>query len=316
MLSPRQQAVDIDVPLPPGLLHYGPTIKARLTGNPAGPLIAALGGISGNRFVCEDADGSPGWWPGLVGRGCAVDPAQCEVLGLDFAADASGISAPSTADQAIALAAALDQTGRERFDAIVGASYGGMVALAFSERFPSRLGRLAILSAGAEPHPAATAARELQRRVVALGLAHGKGTEALSIARGLAMLTYRTPEEFAVRFRGGISEDAPLACSEPGSYLRARGEAFGAVMTPERFLSLSASVDRHRVSAERITADALLVGATSDQLVPPCQMKELAQQLGGKTRLELRDCIYGHDMFLKDAGAIGAIIGPFLAGGL
>jgi homoserine O-acetyltransferase/O-succinyltransferase len=307
--------LDVEVPLPPSLTHLGEATRATASGNPDGPTIVVLGGISGNRFVAHSADGAPGWWPGLVGPGRAVDPARHLVVGLDFAADAEGRAAPSTADQAQVLLAALERLGRASADVVIGASYGGMVALALAEAAPERVGRLVVISAGSEPHPTATANRELQRRVVALGLESGKGDEALAIARGMAMLTYRTPEEFAERFEGGIDACCPQTASEPGAYLRARGVAFRAVMSPERFLSLSASIDRHRVDPARISCPVLLIGADSDQLVPAVQMRALADRLAGPAELHSLPCLYGHDMFLKEAEAVGRVVAPFLPGG-
>ena len=312
MLSVRTDHRDLAVRLPEALRRFGERTRVRITGNVDGPVVAALGGISGNRFVCRGENGGPGWWPGLIGEGCAVDPDVYCVLGFDFAADPSGRCAPSTHDQAQVLAAALDAAAIPRLHAIVGASYGGMVALSFAEQFPDRVERLAVISAGAEPHPAASAIRELQRRIVALGIAQGTRDEAMSIARGLAMLSYRTSAEFAERFRGGIASDDPLETSQPGAYLRARGDAFTAVMSAERFLGLSASIDRHQVDPARITARSLLIGATSDQLVPPGQIKDLAARLAGPTELHLLDCLCGHDMFLKQAVSVGRLVKPFL----
>jgi homoserine O-acetyltransferase len=255
----------------------------------------------------------PGWWSGLAGSGGAADPSRFRIMGIDFIADDLGEIAPTTQDQAAAVACALDALGVPRAHALVGASYGGMVALAFAEPFPERVDRLVIVSADAVPHPSATAARELQRRVVKLGLEQGRGEEALAIARGMAMLTYRSPEEFADRFEGGIREPHTLACSQPGAYLRARGEAFPSVMSPQRFLSLSASIDRHRVGPARINTPALLIGAASDQLVLPSQMQALADRLGGPSELHLLPSLYGHDMFLKETDKLSALAGPFLA---
>jgi homoserine O-acetyltransferase len=309
---PAPAVRDIEVPLPAELHRFAVSTRARASGNPAGPVVIVLGGISGNRFVAVGRDGGEGWWPSLVGPGCAVDPARHHIVGIDFAADATGLAAPSTGDQAKVLLAALDALGLRKADAIVGASYGGMVALALAECAPERVGRLVIISAGAEPHPAATAGRELQRRVVALGLESGKGEEALAIARGMAMMTYRTRDEFAHRFEGGIEECCPRTASQPGSYLSARGRAFLSVMSPERFLSLSASIDRHRVDPSRIAAPALLIGAETDQLVTADQMQDLAARLTGPAELHLLGCLYGHDMFLKEAETIGRFVGPFL----
>jgi len=304
---------DVEVPLPPDLRRFGEATRATATGNRGGRATVVLGGISGNRFVGRGRDGGRGWWPGLVGAGRAVDPAHHLVVGLDFAADPTGAAAPSTADQARVLAAALDALGLARAESVIGASYGGMVALALAELAPQRVGRLVIISAGAEPHPAATAARELQRRVVALGLETGRSEEALAIARGMAMMTYRTRDEFAERFDGGIDGCCPRTPSAPGAYLRARGEHFCSVMSPQRFLSLSASIDRHRIDPTRIAVPALLIGAESDQLVPAEQMRDLAARLAGPAELHLLSCLYGHDMFLKEAETVGRIAAPFLA---
>jgi homoserine O-acetyltransferase len=281
------------------------------TGAADAPIIVVLGGISGNRFVCRTPQ-REGWWPGLVGEGCAIDPAHFRIVGLDFAADATGRTAPSTDDQAMVVCATLDALGASKALAIVGASYGGMVALSVGQHDPDRVERLVVISACAEPHANATAIRELQRRVVALGIENGNGLEALSIARGMAMLSYRTPQEFAERFVGGLPDHHPLTTSDPGQYLHARGKAFQAVMTPERYLSLSASIDRHAIDPARITTPTLLIGAESDQLVPPVQMRALAERLAGPKHLHLLDSLYGHDMFLKDAAKCGVLIAPFL----
>jgi homoserine O-acetyltransferase len=193
-----------------------------LCGLAGAPVIVVLGGISANRFVALDAHGRPGWWSSLVSSGGGVDLDRFSVLGLDFAADPTGLSAPTTADQAEVVRAALDTLDIDRVHGIVGASYGGMVALAFAQSFPERIERVVAVSAGACPHPYATAMRELQRRVVDLGLRKGDSAEALSIARGLAMLTYRTAEEFEQRFSPGLADGDCLGTSAPGEYLRAR----------------------------------------------------------------------------------------------
>lgn len=301
-----------EVHIPLGLRQFGDKVRASALGSLAHPPVVVLGGISADCFPGVRPDGRAGWWPGLIGHGCAVDPDHQCVIGVDFAADETGASAPTTYDQAQVVAAALDAIGVDQPCTIIGASYGGMVGLALAEREPERVAQLVIVSAGAEPHPAATAARELQRRVVALGVESGRGEQALAIARGMAMLTYRTPAEFAERFDGGIDESCPELGSAPGTYLKARGDAFLSVMSPTRYLSLSASIDRHRVNPAAIAAPCLLIGAESDQLVWPDQMRALSEALSGTSELHLLDSLYGHDMFLKEAARIGGIASTVL----
>lgn len=302
-----------EIPVPTDLAHFGKSVRASALGDRSNPPVVVLGGISANRFPAVRPDGAPGWWCELAGERQALDPRRQYIIGMDFAADDTGTSAPSTADQARVLAAVLDAIGIETAT-IVGASYGGMVGLALAAAEPQRVDKLVAICAGAEPHPASTAARELQRRVVSLGLVSGRGEEALAIARGMAMLTYRTPAEFQVRFDGGIAEDAPLCGSAPGAYLKARGQAFRSVMSPGRFLSLSASIDRHRVQPGDVSTPCLIIGADSDQLVFPDQLRRLAEGLSGPVELHLLDSLFGHDMFLKEAERVGRIVARFLAG--
>ncbi len=302
---------DYDVALPSGLANYGTSVRARAVGT--GSAVVVLGGISATHLVCPDVYGRGGWWPGVVGAGDAIDPAASTILGVDFAADESGAAAPTTAEQACVVLAAMDSAGIDRAG-FLGASYGGMVALSLAAMAPERVARIVVISAGPAPHPMATAIRSLQRRIVSLGMETGRGADALAIARGLAMVSYRTAQEFGERFEGGIASSDPLGGSEPGAYLRARGDDFVNRMSPGRFLSLSASIDRHRVDPARITAPALLIGAESDQLVPPSQMQALAGALGGPAELRILASRYGHDMFLKETAAMNALVAPFLRG--
>jgi homoserine O-acetyltransferase len=301
-----------DVPVPAELREFGDRVRAAALGDPRKKPIVVLGGISADCFPSIRPDGSSGWWARLVGDGRAINPDDFYIIGIDFAADDSGKAAPSTVDQARVLAAALDTIGVTQPAVLLGASYGGMVALALAKAEPQRVDKLVLVCAAHEPHPASTASRELQRRVVSLGLLAGRGDEALAIARGMAMLTYRTPNEFEQRFEGGISEPSPLCCSKPGEYLRARGQAFRSVMSPGRFLSLSASIDRHCIDVSGISAPCLIIGAESDQLVFAGQLRELATRLD-RSNLHLLDSLYGHDMFLKEAERVGEIIGRFMA---
>jgi homoserine O-acetyltransferase len=82
-------------------------------------------------------------------------------------------------------------------------------------------------------------------------------------------------------------------------------------MSPERFLSLSGSIDRHRVDPAKIAAPALVLAAASDRLVPPEQSRDLAAALPD-AELHILDCLWGHDMFLKEAARLGELVGPFL----
>jgi homoserine O-acetyltransferase len=225
-----------------------------LIGEPGAPVVVVLGGISATRHVAaNENDPTPGWWDEIVGRGRAIDTRAFGVLGVDFLdggrrADGRPRRTITTHDQADHVARVLDELCVDRIHSFVGASYGGMVALAFAERYPDRVDRIVAISAPHEPHPMSTALRALQRRVVELGLDTGRAADALAIARGIAITTYRSTREFGERFDSTPIERSENDATFPvDGYLRHHGERFAARWSAERFLALSLSGDLHRV---------------------------------------------------------------------
>jgi homoserine O-acetyltransferase len=241
------------------------------------------------------------------------------VLGVDFtdggrARDGRPARAVTTHDQARAIARALDAIGVDQAHAIVGASYGGMVALAFAELYPHRLERLVVISAPHEPHPMSTALRAVQRQIVELGLSTGETRRAMTIARGLAMTTYRSREEFAERFDTAPAEQGPGRATFPvEAYLRTHGERFAARWTAERFLALSLSIDLHRVDPRAIRTPTIVVAAEGDAIVPRAQLEALVSQLAGPAQLVDLASTRGHDAFLTEPDALGRILGRALS---
>jgi homoserine O-acetyltransferase len=313
-----------------------PPLPYELIGRPRAPVVVVLGGISANRHVASSTDDStPGWWEAQVGPGRPIATNGYRVLGVDYldggrGPDGRPARVVTTHDQAAAIALLLDQLGVERVRAIVGSSYGGMVALAFAEQFAERVEQLVIISAAHESHPMSTGLRSLQRRVVELGLEHGCAVEALAIARGIAMTTYRTAREFGERFAptancagtrrqaGGRTNGLGLPGPDPVSfeverYLANRGARFAATFKPERFLALSLSMDLHRVDPAAVHTAATLVAAEGDTLVPEEQICALAKRLAVPGQLVHLPTIFGHDAFLKEPAKIGRILSTVLS---
>jgi homoserine O-acetyltransferase len=244
-----------------------------------------------------------------------LDSTRVRILGIDYlggsaesTGPAAGESFPtlSSYDQADALCRLLDHLGIERLHAIAGASYGGMVALAFAERYPTRVQRLLVISAADRPHSMATAWRSVQRRIVRFGLSVQRPAEGLQLARALAMATYRSPEEFAARFGHlprRIDDEWVFPIEE---YLFARGRDYAGRYRPESFLCLSESIDLHVVDASRVGTPTTVVAVREDQLVPIGDMRALAARLP-RSRLHELSSPHGHDAFLKEADALQPI---------
>jgi homoserine O-acetyltransferase len=253
--------------------------------------------------------GEAGWWGEVVGPGLALDTDQYRVLGFDFLGGSHETTGPVTGqvfpsisayDQAECLVALLDHLGIEALHGCVGASYGGMVALALGERHPSRVRHCVVVSAAHRTHPMSTAWRSVQRNFVRYALAHGEGPRGLVLARALAMATYRSAREFEERFEGLPSRDGGTFVFPVEGYLVARGESYAAHYKPEAFVCLSESIDLHRVEPERITVPVTLVGVEEDQLVPLADMRTLRDRIAGTCTLVEISSLYGHDAFLKE----------------
>src|SRR6185503_11766012 len=124
--------------------------RHELIGPAGSPVVLALGGISADAHVCaHDDDPREGWWEGIVGPGRAIDTRGVRVLGVEYLdagtrADGRPDGLVTTHDQADAIARTLDGLGIDAVAAIVGASYGGMVALAFAERYLERVERFVV----------------------------------------------------------------------------------------------------------------------------------------------------------------------------
>jgi pimeloyl-ACP methyl ester carboxylesterase len=131
---------------------------------------------------------APGWWNELAGPGRALDSERFRVLGIDFLGGSHDSSGPaqgerfpsvSSYDQASILRRVLDHLSVVELAACIGASYGGMVSLAFAEVFPDPL-RQAVPEAVAE-------ARAAGVRVVMMTGDHAGTARAIAAQAGIAI---------------------------------------------------------------------------------------------------------------------------------
>lgn len=287
------------------------------------PVVVVLGGISAGRHPNAHAERPErGWWDEQVGDGRAVDTRRFQVIAFDWlgAAGCSTGPGPGEAfpfidarDQAQALLHLCDSLRFDKLHAVVGSSYGGMVALHAAALAPARVGRLAIIGAAHESHAQASAWRAVQRGIVELGQRTGAAAEALALARGLALATYRTPRELHERFAGEPTFVGGAPRLPVQDWLDARGADFAALWTPEQFLCLNRSIDAHRIDPSGVNAPTWLLSFGGDQLVPSEQVRELSLRLPDlRGHREIRSR-YGHDAFLKEHTAVAAFLEEVLA---
>ncbi len=310
----------LDLPAPylldSGQVLAQPRLAWRRLGQPHLPAVVILGGISAGRYAWRAApDQGEGWWQEQIGPTRPLSPEKRQLISVDFLGSTGSSSGPhnsrqagsdfpaiSTRDQARALAALIESLGLNQLESMIGASYGGMVTLAFAQHFPYLLKRALVICAAESPCPLATGWRHIQREILQLALAQGEPEKGLKLARALAVTTYRSEQEFADRFAAGLGPDGCLP------YLNHQGESFSQRFDPYSYLCLSTSIDTHQVDVANIVIPIDLLGFSSDQLVPVSQLQKLQKKLKQTGFLQLIESIYGHDAFLKEAAEVAEIL--------
>lgn len=313
--APRALRGEIDIALK--LRHAG-HVQARLRYELIGaahlPVVLVAGGISAHRHVAaNETFPEPGWANALASAGRTLDPRRWRILAIDYVGADGLLDMPiDTADQADAIEQLLDALQIEALHAFVGYSYGALVGLQLAARHPLRLRCLIAVSGAHRAHPYAAAWRALQRKAVALGQLQCADAQGLSLARQLAMLSYRTPEEFGERF------DAPpeiingrVRCAAE-DYLDAAGAHYVARTPVVAYVRLSESIDLHRVDPVDVAVPTTVVAVEGDRLVPLADSVALVEGLGTRGQLRVLRSPYGHDAFLKETDRIDAVLASVL----
>lgn len=311
----RGLELELEAPLAPLRIGF------ELVGHPANPAVVVLGGISADAHICaHQGDPRDGWWERLAGPGRSIDSGSLHLIGMDWVGGPGRSSAPpaeddparipavTTGDQARALAALLDHLGLDRVAAVLGASYGAMVALSFGALYPHRAERLVTIGGAHQSHPMATALRAIQRRIALLGERAGDRRSGVSLARALAMTTYRSAPEFNERFGIDPHPDSGRYRFEVEDYLEYQGEKFADRFALAPFLCLCQSLDLHRVDPHAIGTPTTLVAVKEDTLAPIWQMRELKAAMGDSAELVEISSPYGHDAFLVEEETVGRVL--------
>lgn len=316
-------------------------------------------GLSPSAHIASNADDpGAGWWEDMVGSEHPIDTQRFFVICVNSLGSCFGSTGPaswsaeigrpyrtdfpllSIEDIARTADALVEALGISRIAAVVGPSMGGMTALAYTLAFPEKVRNLVCISSAARALPFAIAIRSLQREIIRGdsdwqgGHYEGVGPlRGMRLARKLGMMSYRSPEEWKMRFgRERVSEERRAGEQfglefEVESYLEAHANKFVGGFDPNCYLYLSRAMDLFDVADHggsldvafsRIKAErALVIGAESDFLFPLEQQRELASHLEpqvGELHFSELPSIHGHDSFLVDMDRFRPVVAEFFSG--
>ena len=274
-------------------------LNYEIIGNTQSKIIVVQGGISSSKHTTSSFfNQEKGWWENIVGMGKAIDLKEFCVLSIDYL-DFNGVT---TYDQAVAINELLIKLNIENIDSFIGYSYGGMVALAFAELFPNKAHHIVALGASYESVPQSFALRFIQQKIVELNIGTSNEKEALEVARKLGIITYRSSKELNSRFNEQQEGKSIM------NYLDKKGKDFSSNFSAEKFLSLSKSINFHKINPNKIEAKKVsLVCCKSDQITPLFHVKKLSEKINCPTTLYEIDSIFGHDSYLNETSKISML---------
>ncbi|WP_455376706.1 homoserine O-acetyltransferase MetX [Kaarinaea lacus] len=300
---------------------------------------------------------SPGWWEYMIGPGKPIDSDRYFIICVNSLGSCFGSTGPtsknpktgepyrldfpdlSIEDIANAGYLALKELEIDKLNTIIGASMGGMVALAYAIEHPDDVENLIVISAATHSTPFAIALRSLQRELIRLDPAWNNGNYSVSspprdgmrMARKAGLVSYRSPQEWMNRFgRSKIDKSKRSKESfgpefEIESYLEHNASKFVDNFDANSYLYLSRAMDWFEVAEHggnvkcglaKIKAKRVLViGVETDILFPLWQQQELADsliQLGINTEFKAIPSIQGHDAFLVDSEHFAPVVQKFL----
>lgn len=337
--------LDCGAELSPVTLHY--TMYGELNRRRDNAILVCHA-LSGSAHVGE-------WWDGMFGPDQPFDLSQHCVIGVNILGSCYGSTGPtsinprtgrayagdfpvvSIRDIVRSQAVLLDHLGVQRVHATVGGSIGGLQALTWATLYPERVERCVVI--GAVPLSAmGLALSHLQRQAICMDPAFRNGSyeptsppaAGLSLARGIAMLSYKSAQLFDERYgrlpnRNGEKPTEHLhGRYDISGYLDYQGESLVRRFDANSYLIISKAMDNFDLGASReaeeanlrrISARVLMVGISSDWLFPAADviaMTTRMQAAGVHAQYAELESDHGHDAFLAEVNLLVPLVRSFL----
>lgn len=328
--------------------HGGVLPRLRLAYHTFGKLNSAKDNVIWICHALTANSDAEDWWPGLVGKGCTIDPERYFIVCFNMVGSCYGSTHPldvdpasgapyrldfpliTTRDFARILDRAANAIGINRIRLLMGGSMGGQHCLEWAALHPGRFDLLCVLATNARHSAWGVAFNETQRMALRADSTFGTdvpdaGKAGLEAARAVGMISYR-------HYRTYVDQQSGRNGTDPddfkaASYQRYQGLKLWRRFEPLAYYALSRGMDSHnlgrgRESEEdpdglssglgRITATTLVIGIDTDILFPLEEQGLISRHIKN-SRFEVIHSDYGHDGFLTEAVQIGELLANFLA---
>jgi len=292
-----------------------------------------------------------GWWDNMVGPGKPLDTERFFVVGVNNLGSCFGSTGPLSTNPATgrpwgsdfpiatvedwvdAQAQLADRLGIRQWAAVMGGSLGGMQALDWAIRYPSRIRNSLVIAAAPNLSAENIAFNEIARQAIMTDPeyhdgdfeTHGvKPRRGLRVARMIGHITYLSDEQMEAKFGRQLREGLKFSFApefQIESYLRHQGEKFAEYFDANTYLRVTKALDYFDPATREngdlalalapATCKLLVVSFTTDWRFPASRSREIVRALVRKRR----DVSYaeiaaphGHDAFLLDNAQYHAVV--------
>ena len=347
--------MDIGVSFSPVVVAFETYGTLNADGTNAILVCHALTGSAHAAGFTSDDPKSIGWWDSFIGNGRSLETTKYFVICSNILGGCYGTTGPvsinphtgkkygitfpqmTVRDMVRVQKALLDYLNVNQLRTVIGGSLGGMQVLEWSLMYPKMVESIIPIATSAQHSAWSIGFNDLGRQAIMNDpdwrngdyYEYSQPKKGLSLARQIAMISYRSEREFAERFgrdKRPVEGSDALAQSEERdrfqveSYLRYQGKKLVDRFDANTYLKISRTMDLHDVTIDRGTLDDVLgsismpvlnIGIDSDILYPAVEQKEIARRIPGAKYREIRSP-YGHDAFLIEYEQMERFVTEFL----
>lgn len=279
------------------------------------------------------------WWGGLVGEDKFYDPAKHFIICANLLGSCYGSTNPlstnpdsgnpyyydfpslTTRDLAKSLEALRIHLGISKIHTLIGGSLGGQVALEWAYLLGRQVKNTIILASNAKASPWIIGFNESQRMAIEADSTWGElhpeaGKKGLEAARAIAMISYRHPQDFAIK---QSDQEEKLDNFRISSYLRYQGQKLAKRFNAYTYWVLSKAMDSHDIGRGRggtekvlseIKSKILAIGVDRDLLFLKEESQFIVQFAKKGSYREIQSTL-GHDAFLIEYEQLQYILSSF-----
>ncbi len=295
---------------------FGPTIGTA-------PIVLITHALTGNSQV----SGSNGWWKSLVDQDKVIDTNRYTVVAFNIPGNGfdgnpenlfENYRIFTAKDIARLIGLGLDELKIDKLFANVGGSLGGGIAWELSVLRPNLAKHLVVVATDWKASDWVIANTLIQENILL------NSSKALHDARMHAMLMYRTPESFTMKFNRTVNEN--LGMFNIVSWLNYHGKKLEERFTLSSYKQLNYNLSTIVISKGfanfkeaiyAVSADIHIVSVDSDALFTlkedketVRQLREIRQRSGQKVTHQVIRSIHGHDAFLIEYDQLDNFLYP------